>query len=37
MMVSKEDPKIKHDQRNDLRDWNQIKEFTENYANLVKN
>ena len=36
-MVSKEDPRIKPNQRNDLRDWNQIKQFTENYANLVKN
>ena len=36
-MVSKEDPRIKPNQRNDLRDWNQIKEFTENYANLLKN
>jgi len=36
-MVSKDDPRIKPNQRNDLRDWNQIKKFTENYANLLKN
>jgi menaquinone-dependent protoporphyrinogen oxidase len=36
-MVSKEDHRIKPNQRNDLRDWNQIKQFTENYANLLKN
>jgi len=36
-MVSKEDPRIKPNQRNDLRDWNQIKQFIENYANLLKN
>ena len=36
-MVSKEDPRIKPNQRNDLRDWYQINQFAENYANLLKN
>jgi len=36
-MVSKEDPRVKANQRNDLRDWNRIMEFTENYVNLLKN
>ena len=35
-MASKEDPNIKLDQRNDLRDWNQIQKFAEDFAELVK-
>ncbi len=36
-MVAKNDPNIKIDERNDFRDWDQIKNFAEKYAELVKN
>jgi len=34
-MVSKEDPNVKLNQRNDLRDWNQIQEFAEKFAEKI--
>jgi menaquinone-dependent protoporphyrinogen oxidase len=37
LAVSKEDPTIKPDQRNDGRDWAQIEKFAIEFSNLVKN
>ncbi len=34
-MVSKDDPTIRKNERNDLRDWDQIRDFGEKFAQLV--
>ena len=36
-LASKNDPAIKKNRRNDLRDWNQIRAFGEKFAQLVRN
>ena len=36
-MVSKQDPNIKADQKNDLRDWGQIQGFVNKFGDLIKN
>lgn len=35
--MNKEDSRIKKGERNDLRDWNQIKDFTLKFADLINN
>jgi len=35
-MASKEDPTIKLEQKNDFRDWNQIKAFADNYLKILQ-
>ena len=35
-IASKDDPAIKKKKRNDLRDWDQIRAFGENFAELVR-
>jgi hypothetical protein len=35
-IASKDDPAIKKNRRNDLRDWDQIRTFGENFVELVR-